>query len=236
MTLGSPDSNGIGRYTEATPIGATFSAFLNLALESVSTALTTLFAKRAILGFRAANQTAMNALAGMSADDKCYRTDNGITYRYNGAAWKRWESDWLSYASTPTLDGFAVGTGGSALSSIQYRFTEGRIRFRVRFVFGTTGVTYPASPGFRMPGAGDPGGAVVLRTPLFANEVMHSRITLNDSGSIAKGLAKYTNASDTDRVQFVSENAGGTVTISAASPFTWGAGDGMAGEFVADIV
>lgn len=233
MALGSLDSNGIGRYTESTPIGATYSAYQNEGLSSVSSALTTLLAKRAILGFRAANATAMNALAGMAAGDRCYRTDNGITYRYNGAAWKRWESDWITY--TPTLDGFTIGTLGSATSSVQYRFDSGRIRLKWRFVFGTSGAGYPASPGFRMPGSGDPGGTVQLVTPLFANELLDSRITFNDSGSISKGLAKYTNASDVDRIQFVSETAGGTATISSVSPFTWGAGDGIAGSCIADI-
>lgn len=233
MALGSLDSNGIGRYAEATAVGANFSGYMNEGLSSVSTALTTLLNKRAILGFRAASNAAMTALAGMAAGDMCYRTDNGITYRYNGAAWRRWESDWITY--TPTLDGFAVGTGGSSTSVVQYRFENGRIRLKWRFVFGTASVAYPASPGFRMPGSGDPGGTVQLVTPLFANELLDSRITFNDSGSVYKGLAKYTNASDVDRIQFVSETAGGTATISAASPFGWGAGDGISGSCIADF-
>lgn len=42
MSLSSPDSNNIGRYTESTSIGLTFSAFLNLALQAVSDRLTVL--------------------------------------------------------------------------------------------------------------------------------------------------------------------------------------------------
>lgn len=42
MALGSLDSNGIGRYVESTPIGTKFSDYLNLALETVSAAFTTL--------------------------------------------------------------------------------------------------------------------------------------------------------------------------------------------------
>jgi hypothetical protein len=42
MTLGSPDANGIGRYVESTPIGTEFSDYLNLGLESVSAAFTTI--------------------------------------------------------------------------------------------------------------------------------------------------------------------------------------------------
>lgn len=46
MTLGNLDSNGIGRYDETTPIGTTWSAFMNLALATVSAALTALFKLR----------------------------------------------------------------------------------------------------------------------------------------------------------------------------------------------
>lgn len=42
MALGNLDSNGIGRYVESTPIGTKFSDYLNLALETVSAAFTTL--------------------------------------------------------------------------------------------------------------------------------------------------------------------------------------------------
>lgn len=40
MTLGSPDSNEIGRYAESTSLSTTISALLNLALASVSAAFT----------------------------------------------------------------------------------------------------------------------------------------------------------------------------------------------------
>lgn len=40
MTLGSPDSNAIGRYTGSTSLNTTLHALLNLALDSISAAFT----------------------------------------------------------------------------------------------------------------------------------------------------------------------------------------------------
>lgn len=238
MTLGSLDSNGIGRYAEATPIGANFSGYMNEGLAAVSAALTTLLAKRAILGFRAANSTAMGALAGMSAGDMCYRTDNGITYRYNGAAWKRWDSDWIDY--TATLTNITIGTGGAATRSTQYKFLSGRVKVRWRLLFGSTGAAYPSSTGplIGLPGSGDPGGAVTLRAPLLANEVIPtSGGTIFDSGvSVNLGHVRYS-GTDTDKFGLLAHagTAGGTSTITTTNPVTFGAGDGFAGEMEADI-
>lgn len=39
MPLGSLDGQGVGRYTESTPIPASFSAYLNLILENLSTVI-----------------------------------------------------------------------------------------------------------------------------------------------------------------------------------------------------
>lgn len=236
MALGSLDSNGVGRYAEATPIGASFSGYMNEGLLSVSAALTTLLAKRAILGFRAANQTAMSALAGMSAGDMCYRSDNGITYRYSGAAWKRWDSDWLSLANNPALTGMVIGSGGT--NQVNYKFDGGRCRLRWRLIFGSSGNTYPTTPSIMLPTGVDPGGAVVLRTPAIANEFMESINTIFDSGvSVNRGYAAY-DGTNTDRVRLIANagTTGGTASISTTSPITFGTGDGFAGEAIFDIV
>lgn len=232
MALGSLDANGIGRYAEATPIGANFSGYMNEGLSSVSAALTTLLAKRAILGFRAANFTAMGALSGMSSGDMCYRTDNGIMYRYSGG-WKRWESDWITY--TPTLSGMVIGTGGT--TSVQYKFENGRCRLRWRLIFGSSGNTYPTTPSILLPIGTDPGGAVVLRSPAIANEFMESINTIFDSGvSVNRGYAAY-DGTNTDRVRLIANagTTGGSASISTTSPITFGTGDGFAGEAVFDI-
>lgn len=233
MSLTSPDSNGIGRYVESTPVGTQFSAFLNLGLASVSAAITTLLARRAILGFRWAGATAMNSQTGMTVGDLGYRTDNGIIYRYNGATWKRWQSDWITY--TPTLGGMILGTGGT--NSCQFRYDNGRLRIKFRLTFGTSGQTFPTSPSLTLPGGTDPGGAAVLVAPAAANELMLGNVTLFDVGnSITKGHPRY-NGTDTDKIGLVSNAAttSGTTGITTTVPFTWGSGDIMAGEAIMDV-
>lgn len=237
MALGSPDANGIGRYTEFTAVGAFFKDYMNLGLESISSALTTLLNKRKILGFRV-NSGSLGTLAGMTAGDLCYCADVGITYRYNGTAWKRWSSDWIDY--TATVANMAVGTGGSATKSTQIKFTEGRIKVRYRLLFGTTSAAYPSGSGptISLPGALDGvGGAVTLRAPLLANELLQGQVTIFDSGvSVNKGHVRYS-GTDTDKFGLLANaaTASGIATITTTVPVTFGAGDGFAGEMEADI-
>jgi len=53
--------------------------------------------------------TERDAIVTPKADDKTYCLADLITYRYNGSAWKAWESDWFSW--TPTFTNLTVGNG-----------------------------------------------------------------------------------------------------------------------------
>jgi hypothetical protein len=78
--------------------------------------------------------------------------DTGVIYRYDGSAWKAWDSGWIDYNATLTLTGFSVGTGGSALKSGFYRYVNGVVEVKVRFIFGSSGgVITSAPPIFSLP-------------------------------------------------------------------------------------
>lgn len=44
-----------------------------------------------------ASAAAMAAIGGAKRGDRCFRTDQLIEYRYNGTAWKPWDSEWNNY-------------------------------------------------------------------------------------------------------------------------------------------
>jgi len=162
--------------------------------------------------------------------DKCQAYDTGFVYRWNGSAWKPWESDWNSY--TATLVNFTIGTGGAALNSTDYRWDLGRLRIRFRLYQGTSGQSVGAGITVTIP------SGVTLRTPSTANLFIDGGATLFDVGvAVYKGWVRY-NSTDTDKFAILSNAAtvNGSQTITSTVPWTWGAGDGIEGELIADVV
>lgn len=89
----------------------------------------------------------LNLTAGGYVGEKGRSLADGITYRWNGAAWKPWESDWIGYS--PTLTNVAVGAG--SLFG-QYKFIAGDLKVEGRGILGagfsvtgTPTLTHPAS-------------------------------------------------------------------------------------------
>lgn len=92
---------------------------------------------RSFRTFTVADSTALTALGSSytlrEGRDFARRTDNKITYRYNGTAWKAWESDWISH--TPTWTGFTPGNG---TVTAYYRLNAGRVNMTGHVVLGST--------------------------------------------------------------------------------------------------
>lgn len=176
----------------------------------------------------------LTAISGSSSSPfaEVFADPNGAngTYKWNGSAWKAWESDWISYTST--LGNAAVGTGGSALKSSDYRYEVGRLRLRFRAILGTSGASVTSTPTWTVP------SGVSLRTPATANELIDGRITLTDISAASNyiGHASYI-GTDVDKFRIIANAATtvGTAGISATSPFTWAAGDVISGEVVVDV-
>lgn len=214
MSLTSPDSNGIGRYTESTPIGTQFSAFMNLGLEAVS----------AVLGRpqQVANGTALAAMTGMIAGDRARRADNGIIYRYSGSAWVAWESEWISY--TPTWTNLVVGTGGDAANTAAYKYTNGKVNVEGVVVFGSTGASVSGAVSFTLP--------VTATTRPFTNTFYRAASTLFDASAPATNEARVrANGTSTNSASILAVVSGTPANLSATIPWTWAAGDSIHYEF-----
>lgn len=178
---------------------------------------------RAIQTFRWADATARNAQTGMVAGDVGYQVDTGVQYRYIGAVWTAWGSDWISY--TPTTSGVTLGTGGSVTAS--YKYVLGRIFVRIKVQLGTSGAAVTGGVSFTLP--------ATSITPAIVPLAFNGATTYLDASATTSYIgAVGSNGSSTTAARFVSANSGSLGGLSAASPFAWAASDAMYAEFVYD--
>jgi len=172
----------------------------------------------AALGY-VADQAELDAITDPVVGMLVYRWDDEITYRYNGSAWKAWESGWIAIAA-PTVTNFNIGTLGNASSTHFYRYQNGRVTQRGVMILGTSGQSVPGavSVGLQVAGAALPAGATAI--PVSGNVY-----------AIDTGAALYVGSAlrTTSVVQFWAQNSGQlTSQYATAVPFAFGAGD-MAG-------
>jgi len=161
------------------------------------------------------------AAADMKA--RCWVIADGLTYKWNGSAWKAWESDWITY--TPTIRNVAVGTGGSASSVWAYKFVAGDVKVKFSLVLGTSGASVSGIPTITVPIA-----RAALAHPYEGTTgfliLYDTANTRPYQGAI---LAENTDAT---KVRLVPTNSGAlTTAVAATVPFTWGAGSAISGEF-----
>lgn len=174
--------------------------------------------------YRWADSTARNAQTGMVAGDLGYQTDTGVVYRYDGSAWKAWESDWITWATPPT--NLTIGTGGSAAMVQRYRWVAGRLSFQYSYTLGTSGF----SVGNIVINLPFPVFQAVVRFPqLVGSGTLYDASTTNVSYT---GFPRL-NGTEPDKV-VIGIYAGTYTTINSTTPWTWAAGDVIGGEFWAD--
>jgi hypothetical protein len=167
-----------------------------------------------------ARSTALTApVLGM----KTVLTSDEITYRYNGSAWKAWESDWITYTST--LTGFVVGTGGT--NSTDYRYEQGMVRVRFTFKFGTSGQTFPTDPKFTLP--------VNRSAQVHTYEEPGGFVSMHDNSAASLPRAAICFANATSVTQVILYGLGTATTgtpynISTTLPWTWAQNDVIRGE------
>lgn len=180
--------------------------------------------------YRWANAAARTAQAGMAAGDKGYQTDTAIVYRYSGSAWKEWESDWLTYTSTlgAASGGFTVGTGGSVLQETKYKWVNGRVLLRYKFVLGSSGGAVGTAPYFTAPVTMAP------QAPRYA--VLAGDGNVYDLSTTTNYYTKArVNDGSTSQI-LISSYAGTFSNITASSPVatSWASGDILQGEVWVD--
>lgn len=188
----------------------------------IATSVQTALNGRAQQTFLWSNATARNAQTGMNTGDEGLQQDTGVTYKFLSGAWKAWLSDWVAYTATQTS--FNTGTGGSATADTQYKYTNGDVRVRYNFVFGTSGTTFPTAPSFSLP--------VQASVVPVTNYVYSSMGAILDASAPATNLA-YTraNATSVTSVQIQTLVSGATATITTTVPWTWAQADTMSGDF-----
>ena len=61
---------------------------------------------------------------------------NNMTYRWNGSAWKAWDSDWITY--TPSLSATSGGFGSAAATGF-YKYSAGAVTVTINALISSVG-------------------------------------------------------------------------------------------------
>lgn len=187
---------------------AAMATSIDSAIGSAETGITSV---REIKTYKWANVSERNGQTGMAEGDTGWQNDTNIYYHYTGAAWKAWDSNWITYTST--LTGITLGTGGTSTS--RYKYEAGLIVDDWRIIFGTGGsisggtatrtLPVPASAAEKVAAYGGlralTGWYEDVSTPtsyglacIFENSVSVIRIGVVDSNAVS---AKFTSANTT---------------------------------------
>jgi hypothetical protein len=172
---------------------------------------------------RLASSTA--ALTAPALGDRCVLTSTEITYRYNGAAWKEWESDWSTPAARVPVN-VTLGSGGTCLG--KFRYEQGRIHDHVEIILGTGGVL-TGIPAFPLP--------VTARALKFSAELysVDGGMLWDASPGTVYGVMIGAVASSTTQARFLMIGTNGVIgAIAAGSPFTWAINDQAIADYFYD--
>lgn len=172
--------------------------------------------------FRWPDSTTQNSQTGMRAGDTGYREDIGVTYRYDGSAWKVFgTSDWQTWS--PTLTGITLGTGGTSVAL--YRYVGDNVEVRFAFKLGTGG-TLGTDPRFTL--------------PQLAEAVIAPYTTYNGNGSMFDNSAgqvyptfvvSYNTSQSIVTMYALAPATSGYTNITATVPFTWAINDTIGVNF-----
>lgn len=165
-----------------------------------------------------ANATDMGAALGMIEGSRGYRVDTKIEMRYNTtlATWKEWNSDWITWTTAPS--NLTIGTGGSAISTQQYKYVNGRVIVRVKYILGTTGSSMGTSPSINLPFSIN----IVMSTEMQIGEA-----TLLDSSASVIGYGKMRVFTSSPTQINIASYTGTLASISSTAPWTWASSDSI---------
>ena len=155
---------------------------------------------------------------------KTVLTSTEIVYRYDGSTWKEWESDWIIWTTAPS--NLVVGSGGPASSLQRYKWINGRIYFNFKFILGSSGASMGTQPTLNLP------LSVILRIP--ANNIAEGDAGAYDLSLTTGYFCKMLIQTATTVYIRHTYTGSATSTINSTSPFTWAAGDMLAGGFWGD--
>jgi hypothetical protein len=217
----------------ATPVAPSIPAgAMKIAQVSVPTSAANAAACTVVTSFGGSQVAAPAAVVGAQVNlpatgqyigQRAYSQQSGLAveYRWNGTAWKPWESDFLAF--TPSVD---LGSGGNGTgSALAARYRGGRVLFQAFYAIGSGG-----SMGAYLR-LSIPGGAADIGTyPVDGNSSVVFK-NASDNYRTYTGTC-YFDTNTTIRFLTIgwpnqSSNAGIGLDIGSTFPFNeaWGAGD-----------
>lgn len=154
-------------------------------------------------------------------------TDTTITYLRLSGTWVPWSSNWITY--TPTVTGITLGTGGTLVT--RHRYVNGDVKVTYVVTLGSAGFAVGTLPTITFP--------VTAIAPAITNQGLAGRVTFWQSGGAnptISGDHSYSGTSTTAfRLLAYPNTVGVPQPVTAAAPWTWAAGNMMAGEFTYQI-
>lgn len=154
-------------------------------------------------------------------------TDTTITYLRVAGTWVPWLSPWITY--TPTVTGITLGTGGTLVA--RHRYMHGKVEVSYIVTLGSAGFAVGTLPTITFP--------VTAIAPAITNQGLAGRVTFWQSGAAnptISGDHSYSGTSTTAfRLLAYPNTVGVPQPVTAAAPWTWAAGNMMAGEFTYQI-
>lgn len=161
-----------------------------------------------------------SALIGQLARDLASQ----IVYRWNGAAWRAWESGWITY--TAALTSLAVGAGGAASAVTKYRYVAGEVEVDLLFVLGNSGAAVGTNPTVALP--------MPVVTVAHPTVIYSGTASLFDASPGAMRPAIIVADTVANYIRLYMVTAGVTQaydSITSGAPWAWAAGDAIHARF-----
>ena len=156
-----------------------------------------------------------------TAGKSIYLVADSSIQHYNGTKWVIFDTKWRSFATflSGSSGTFSVGSGGR--KDLFWRYEGDIVRIRFSFVFGTGGFM-STQPTFTLP--------VPAEAPIFSNQIFNGIANLVDLNLASiPGLVRH-NGTSTTVANILSFN-GAPGGINSSTPWAWGTGDGITGDF-----
>lgn len=175
--------------------------------------------------------TEMNLWTTALTNQRAEDLSTHIIYRWNGSAWKAWESEWIDYSGTVTVTNWVSGSGTGAAKTFSYRYVNGRVRVKWYLGFGTTGASVTTS-------------FVTFTLPVAASTPPHSEFNYpgtaeiwdNSPAVLRVNCGVVSNGTSTTvvRIYTTTLSGNGYDFVAPAVPITWAVSDAVHGEFEYD--
>ncbi len=127
---------------------------------------------------------------------------------------------------TPTIQGMAVGTGGSANNTAYYSYVGGILVVQGIIQFGTTGVTFPTAPNIFVP------SGFTASQPIAPNYATIGHAAYVCSGTSYHGYMTMVSQTIARPMLYTASGTyPGSANLGVAVPVTWVSGDYMRYSF-----